>query len=411
MTHQAVTTARPTNIFSSLRHRDFRLLWISVLFTSSGQWMEQVALGWLVFEMTDSAFMLGAVMFCRAVPFLIFGSIGGVIADRIDRRNMMAVGQAVLTLLILLLSILIIFQWIQVWHVFVIAFSTGIVWSFLMPVRQALVPDLVGKDDLMNAISLNSAAFQATRIFGPALAGFLVGAIGVGGTFLFETAAHMAVIFIVLAMRVPANTSSARHASMMQNLGEGFQYVLKSPVVLSLLLLAMFPMVFGMPYATLMPVFARDVLNIGASGLGILMSAPGIGALAAALTLAGLNNFKKKGWLLLAGACLFGVFLVAFAVTAWLPLALFFLVMLGLSSITFMAVNNTLLQTIVPNEVRGRVMGIYSLDMGLVPFGSLLAGGIASIYGAPAALAFMGAALAIFVVIMAIMVPALRKLE
>lgn len=411
MAQQAVAAPGRLAVFSSLRYRDFRLLWLGVLFTSSGQWMEQVAMGWLILELTDSPFMLGAKMFFRSIPLLFFGSIGGVAADRIDRKKMMIIGQIAIMVIIFVLAVLTVTGLVNIWHVFIASFLTGTAWSFMIPVRQAMVPDLVEKKDLMNAIALNSAAFQMTRILGPAVAGFLVGMVGVGGAFFVQTAAYTLVILFVVLMRIPDTLSSARHSSMWHNLREGFQYVGKNRNVLALLLLALFPMIFGMPYTSIMPVFARDVLDIGASGLGILMAAPGIGALAAALTLAGLKNFKRKGLLLLVGATMFGVTLIAFALTSWLPLALVFLVFVGLSNVSFMATNNTLLQTIVPNEVRGRVMGIYSLDMGLVPFGGLIAGSMASLFGAPAALAIMGAVLAIFVIIIGIKVPSIRQLE
>jgi len=397
--------------FSSLRHRDYRFLWFSIVMASAGQWVEQIALSWLVYDMTNSPLMLGVVNGIRAVPFLVFGPLGGVVADRVDRKKLMIASQTSIMVIAFITAILVFTNLIQVWHILVLSVLVGIVWSFNMPVRQAMLPSLVPEKDLMNAIALMSAGFNITRIVGPALAGLLVGVVGIAGCFIIEGIAYIGVVGMAAAMKVPNSDGSARNATVRQNLMEGFRYIKNNQTVFNLIMLALIPMLIAMPYATLMPVFARDVLEIGVSGLGLLMSAPGIGALVGTLALASLGGFRRKGWLLVFSGIALGVTLFLFAVTSWVPLALLFLVGVGGASITFLALINTMLQLMVPDELRGRVMSVYMLDMGLMPLGSLVAGAIADATTASFTVALMGALCSLMILGIAIKSPGVRRLE
>ncbi|MBI4497915.1 MAG: MFS transporter [Chloroflexi bacterium] len=398
--------------FSSLRYRNYRYLFFSQLFSSAGQWIQQVTLSWLVYDLTESALLLGAINGVRAVPFLIAGPLGGVAADRVDRRYLMMSTQVFLAVTALVLGLLVATDRVEVWHLFAFTLCTGIAWSFNQPVRQALVPSLVPKQDLMNAIALNSAAFNITRVIGPTVGGLLIGAFGVAGNFFVQAVAYLGVVAMVFFMELPPRSETQpRRSSVGRDLMAGLRYVREDTLILSIIGLALIPMIFAMPYVTLMPVFAKDVLGLGPGGLGLLISAPGFGALAATLTLASLSGFRRKGILTLTAAACLGGFLILFATSSWLPVSMLVLVGVGACQMAFMATNNTLLQLLVPDEYRGRVMSIYMLDMGLTPLGALFAGALASGMGAPTAVAVMGALVVALALVAMVRLPALRRLE
>lgn len=376
--------------FAALRHRDYRLLWFTIMFSSAGQWMEGIALNWLVYDLTGSALMLGAINGVRAIPFLLFGPFAGVAADRMDRKMLMVWGQAYVVVLTTILAIDILAGWVQVWHLFVFMLLSGIGWSVTQPVRQALVPNLVPKEDLMNAIALQSAAFNSTRVVGPAVAGLLVAWVGPGGALMVKSIAYVIIVAMLMMIVVPPLRADFPKETVLKSLIGGFRYIGANRVVFWLIILALIPMLFAMPYFTLMPVFARDVLALGPEGFGLLMSAGGVGSLAATLMVASLGNFQHKGLLLLLSGIGLGVALILFSRSTYLPAALIVLVLVGAFQMTYMALTNTLLQLHITDEVRGRVMSIYMLDQGLAPFGSLWAGTTADLLGAPAAVTIMG---------------------
>lgn len=397
--------------FSSLRHRDYRYLWLGVLFSGCGQWIQQVTLSWMVYDMTGSAVQLGAINGMRSIPFLISGPLAGVAADRWDRKTIMAASQALLLVTSLAMALLIMTGLIEVWHLYAFTLITGVSWSFNMPVRQALVPALVPKEDLLNAVALNSAAFNMTRIVGPSLGGLMIAWFGVANNFLAQAVVYGGVVAMIMMMNVPALARGGIKKSMGGDLKEGLSYVWNEKPVLTLMLLALIPMVFSMPYVSLMPMFARDVLNSGPEGLGLLMAAPGIGALVATFTLASLQNFRRKGLLLISAVTMLGFFLILFSQSSWMPLSLALLTLVGACQISFMATNNTLLQLLVPDELRGRVMSIYMLDQGLMPLGSLFAGVMAAGMGAPFAVTVMGAIVVVLALGAFVRVPAIRRME
>lgn len=408
----AAPAKRRLGTFASLRHRDYRLLWIGVVFTSAGMWMEQVALNWLVYDLTGSAVQLGVLNGLRALPSLITGIFGGVAADRIDRKRLMLTTQWILLALYLALGVIIVVGVVEVWHLMAFTLASGVVWTFNQPVRQAILPNLVPAEDRVNAIALQSAAFNVTRVLGPAAGGLLIYWIGAGGAILAEAGTWVGVLLVTSLMRVPPNPPRNGHAaSVWRDLGEGVGYIIRTPDVRALIVMAMLPFVVIMPYMTLLTIFAKDIFHMGAGGLGVLMSVSGVGALAATLAVASLGTYRGKGRLLLAGAFAMSLALIGFALSSWLPLAYVMLIIVSGASMGYMALSNTLLNLIVPNELRGRVMSVYMLDRGLMPLGSLFAGAVAAAWSAPAALTLMGTLGLLLSASFVIAFPHLRRLD
>jgi len=376
----------------SLRHRNFQLFFGGQLISLIGTWMQNVAQSWLVYRLTGSSFLLGAVGFAGQIPVFLMAPVGGIIADRKNRHHVVVATQTVSMILAFILAGLTLTKLVQVWHVMVLAALLGVVNAFDIPARQSFIVDMVGKEDLINAIALNSSMFNGARVIGPAIAGLLVASIGEGWCFFGNAVSYIAVIVGLLLMRVtwqPGKPSG----SPLENIIEGFQYVRSTQPIRVLLLLLGLVSLVGMPYAVLMPIFADRILHSGASGLGILMGATGVGALIGALSLAFKRGLKGLGnWVLLSSAG-FGASLILFGISKnfWLSVAL--LVPAGYCMMVQMASSNTLIQSIVPDRLRGRVMSVYSMMfMGMAPIGALGAGVVASHLGAPLALAIGGMA-------------------
>jgi MFS family permease len=378
---------------------------------SAGQWIQQVTLGWLLYDLTGSSVLLGALNGVRALPFLVAGPIAGVAADRMDRKRLMLNTQYVLISTALGMGILAASGYLQAWHLFVFTLITGIAWAFNEPVRQSLVPAMVPKNELMNAVALNSMGFNLNKVLGPALGGVLIAAFGAAGNFFVQSAAYIGVLAMVYLMRVPSTSDEARKSSALANLKEGFVYVWSNPTIFALMAAAYVPRVFAVPYQTLMPVFQKDVLGVGPGGLGLLMAAPGVGAVLAVLLLtSAAYDMRRKGLLLLWSLVCLGIFLIVFSRITSFPLALLALVGVGGCQILFMATTNTLLQLLVPDALRGRVMSLYMLDRGLMPVGALMAGVMAHVIGAPATVAIMGGIVIVLALLVAWLVPRIRRI-
>ncbi|MGE0539840.1 MAG: MFS transporter [Dehalococcoidia bacterium] len=410
------TVVRPTTgrfkTFASLRHRDYRLLWVGTVVMSTGQWLQQVVLSWIVFEMTGSAFMLGLINGVRFLPFLFTSLIGGVLADRVDRRRLMLWTQWYIFAVTLIMGLLFLADRVAVWHLFVFTFVSGAGWSLTMPVRQSIVPALVPRSELLNAVALSSAAFNITRTVGPAIGGFLLAAIGGGGTFLVQAALYLVVVAMLAAMRVPpiAAPPGGRTLSAWGSMVEGFRYIRATPVVGMLLVLGLVPMLLGMPYQTLLPIFAADIYDIGPGGLGILIGFAGLGSFLATLAVASAGDFQRKGLMQLLSLGALGVTLVLYSQIAWLPLALLVLIGVGAAQMGYSTLNQTQLQTITTDAMRGRVQSVYMLNVGLVPAGSFAAGAIAALIGAPATVAIMGVLIAAVALLALVRVKSMREL-
>jgi predicted MFS family arabinose efflux permease len=379
---------------------------------SAGQWIQQLTLGWLLYDLTGSAVLLGALNGLRAVPFLFFGPLAGVAADRMDRRWLMLVTQYVLLFATLTIAILVALGWLEVWHLFVFTVISGTAWSFSEPVRQSLVPNLVPKADLMNAIALHSSGFNLMKVVGPSLGGLLILWFGAAGNFFVQSAAYMGVLITIYLMHVPPTPDEARRSSVSANLREGLLYVVSNPIVLTLMITALVPRIFAVPYQALMPVFQKDVLKVGPDGLGMMLAAPGAGAVLTTLTLASVaQNIRRKGLLLLGAMIFLGFFLILFSQTTSFGLAVLLLVGIGGFQVLFMATANTMLQLAVPDGLRGRVLSIYNLDRGLMPAGALMAGVAAHFVGAPVTVGMMGLIVILLALVVTWRVPLLREFE
>lgn len=376
----------------ALRHRNFQLFFSGQLISLIGTWMQSVAQAWLVYRLTGSALLLGSVGFASQIPVFLFAPIGGITADRVNRQRLVIATQTLAMTLAGFLAWLTLSGRVHVWHIFVLSAMLGLVNAFDIPGRQAFLVDMVGKEDLMNAIALNSSMFNGARVIGPAVAGILVARIGEGWCFGANAISYIAVIIGLLLMNVHCERRVSSH-SPIEDIVEGFRWVNQTKIIRALLLLIGLVSLVGMPYTVLMPVFADKILHGGARGLGILMGSTGVGALFGALTLASKTGVKGLGrWVALAcasfGACLF---LFSFSTSFWLSVAL--LAPAGYSMMLQMACSNTLIQTMVPDQLRGRVMALYSMMfMGMAPFGALLGGALAHRVGAPITIAVGGVA-------------------
>jgi MFS family permease len=398
-------------IFSSLRYRDFRYLWGSTFFTAAGNWIQQITLGWLIYDITGSAFLTGAVQGIRSVPFLFAGPLAGVIADRVDRKKFLIINHFLMAVLGLAFALMIASGALQVWQIFAFSLLSGIGWSANNPVRQALVPAVVPREQLMNAIALNSAAFNLTRIVGPAVGGVLIVAFRPATNFFIQGVSYAGVAFMVLPMHIPPPAPNrGPRGSMVQDMLDGAKYIAHEPTVLAIVVIALVPSLFMMPFTQgLMPVFNVEVLGRDAKGLGILLSSAGVGALAGTLLVAAKSNIERKGALLLVAGVLAGVGMMAFSQTTWLPVSMLALGVQGGFQMIYHATNNTVIQLATPDEYRGPVMSLYMLDHGLIPLGSLMAGALAELYGSPFAILLAGAVTTSMMVIMTFMFPALRR--
>ena len=406
------THTKSQSTFASLRNRDFRYLWAGTCFLSGGLWIQQVSLGWAIYEMTRSSILLGALNGLRFLPFLIFSPLAGVAADRTDRRKLMITTQWFVLVTALAMGVVVSLDLLEVWHLFAFTLVTGVVWSFSEPVRQALIPDVVPRAELMNAVALNSAAFNFTKIIGPSVGGVLIVLFGLAGNFYIQSATYLFVMWMIYRMHIPERVRDANRSSVLSNLREGIRYVWSEPVVFSILATAMIPRLFAMPYQALMPIFQKDVLQVGADGLGMMMAAPGLGAMLVMLSVAHFaNRVNRPGLLMIAALVLQGAFLILFALMRTLPLALLTLVVVGGFQVLFMSISNMVLHMTVPDQLRGRVMSIYMLDRGITPAGALMAGVSAHFIGAPYTVMGMGAMVLALAAVVVAFLPSLRKVR
>jgi predicted MFS family arabinose efflux permease len=380
---------------------------------SAGQWIQQVTLGWLVYDLTNSPGLLGVLQGVRALPFLVFSPFSGVAADRFDRRSLLMLCQLLLMVTAFLMGILVGSGLVEVWHVFVFSLITATAWAFNQPLRQTLVAATVPQEDLMNAVALSSVGFNLTKVLGPMLGGFLIAAFGAHGNFFVQSVAYALVLLSIFQIHVPRNsTEQARGSSAWANLREGFSYVRNTPVVLALLVAALVPSVVAMPYQVLMPVFQRDIYHLGPEALGFMLAAPGIGAVCSTFVLATVaHRIRRKGWILLGAMGMMGVTIALFSRMDNLPSALAVLVVIGGCQILYNATNMTVVQLVVPDELRGRVMSIYMMDFGLSPIGGMAAGFGTQFFGAPNTVFVMGCCVVLLAVFIAVAMPQLRDVE
>jgi MFS family permease len=398
--------------FAALRHRNFRLFYSGQTISLIGTWMQSLAQGWLVLQLTNSAFAVGLVSALGSLPVLLFSLPAGVYVDRTNKHRVVMIAQTLLLALALVLGVLVALHRIAAWQVGLIAALVGLVFAFEVPARQSLIVDLVGKDDLMNAIALNSSAFNATRVVGPAVAGFLISGVGIAACFLLNAASYVAVIVGLAKMRMPPYTHPTGEASYWERFREGARFAFGDRRVAALIAMTAILSVFGFPYVVLMPVFARDVLHVGARGLGFLTAAIGVGAMASALGLAAFGPRLRKGKVIQWAGPAFALAIGGFAFSRWFPLALFALAASGVAMVLENAVTNTLLQMLVPDALRGRVMGFWTfVFVGFAPIGSLQVGFMAERFGAPVAVAIGAAVCFVGSIVMWRVVPEVTRLR
>jgi MFS family permease len=381
-----------SHILRALRYRNYRLFFSGQFISLVGTWMQTVAQAWLVYRLTGSAVLLGLVGFAGQFPVFLFATIGGAFADRHNRHRILLITQTSSMLLAFCLAALTLTHLVQVWHVFILASLLGLVNAFDVPTRQAFVIEMVGRDDLINAIALNSSMFNAARIVGPTIAGILVAAVGEGWCFFANAVSYIAVIIGLLLMKITRQERVSLPGSTLASIIEGLEYAARTGPVRALLLLLGLVSLLGMPYVVLMPIFADQVLHGGAQGLGVLMGAAGVGALIGALSLAARQGLRGLGRLIAFAAGGFGASLILFSLSRsfWLSTAL--LVPVGFCMMVQMAASNTLVQSMVPDKLRGRVMAVHSMMfMGMAPFGALLAGALAHQLSAPITVMLGGA--------------------
>ncbi|HWB99853.1 MAG TPA: MFS transporter [Bryobacteraceae bacterium] len=393
----------------ALRHRNFQLFFGGQLISLIGTWMQSIAEAWLVYRLTGSSVLLGTISFANQIPVFLVAPLGGIVADRWSRRKIVIGTQAASMLLALTLSLLTLTGMIRVWHLFVLTALLGVVNSFDIPARQAFLSDMVGREDLMNAIALNSSMFNSARIVGPAVAGILVANIGEGWCFFANGVSYIAVIAGLLMMDVRRHIPVGSNGSMIAHVVEGFRFVIHNLPIHALLILLGILSLTGMPFAVLMPIFADQILHGGARGLGLLMGASGIGALCGALTLATRQSVRGLSRWVAMSAGAFGATLAVFALSRsfWFSCAV--LIPVGFAMMIEMGSSNTLIQSMSPDHLRGRVMSVYSMMfMGMSPIGALLSGICAEKFGAPLTVAAGGVICIVAATVFGLNLPALR---
>jgi MFS family permease len=400
--------------FASLRLRNYRLLWLAQLGTSMGQWMDQMTRGWLMYQITGSALQLGLATALRGLPLLFFGILAGAVADRSNRKSQLMVAQVTNAVLNVILATLVLLHRVQPWHVYVTGFLAGTVQAFQQPARQTLISDIVGARHLMNALALNAMALNVARALGPAAAGLLIAFIGAHGSYYTQAAMFVLATLWTMQMAMPARSpesAAMRREPFMRSIVAGLAFVVQDRDIRTLMILAHGPLTLGMPYMSLMPIFAQDVLHGGAQLQGLLLTIIGIGSVLGSLGVASMRRRYSYGHSVVLGALAFGVTLFGFASARTIPLSALCAFGVGVCVVAYQTQNQTLLQLLAPREMRGRVMSIFLLNRGLVPLGTFIAGVLAEHLGGPLALQIMSLAVLGVVVLVSLLTPRFLKLR
>ncbi len=366
--------------------------------------MDQISRGWLIYQVTGSPLQLGLATAMRGIPLLLFGVIAGGVADRYGRKRQLIISQVTNGFINLLLATLVLMHLVHPWHIYVTAFIAGTVQAFQQPARQTMVSDTVGKKHLINALALNSAALNSSRAIGPAVGGILIATVGVDGSYYAQAFLYFFATIWTIQMHVPERSPESfgrAREGFFTSIGSGIAYVAKTSNIRTIMILALGPVTFGMAYTSMMPIFAIKVLHGGSELQGFLLTAVGLGALAGALVVASMRRDNSYALPAVIGASMFCVALIGFSISHWIWLSVIFLTMVGIFNVTYLTQDQTLAQVLSPPHMRGRVMSIYLLNRGLVPVGSLLAGALASAFGAPRALLIL-ACLSLAIIVIAV---------
>ena len=394
--------------FQSLKHADFRLLWFTSLVNAGSNWLQQVTLGWLAYDISGSALLAAFTFGVRSLPQLIVGPIGGVLGDRFDRKRGVQVNSAYMAILASGFAALLIFGQVQPWHILVFSLLQGLMQSLVQPTRQALVSNTVPPEDLMNAISLNSFAQTTMRLIGPAIAGALIALSGPALNFTIQSIAYIVTFLMLIPMKTPYTSSARRRreVSMRESFTEGLRYVVKQPTILGLMALAVVPTLFTTPVNLgLLPVIASDRLHIDSDGLGLLYSAQGMGAVIGTFTLATFSSFRRRGLAVSAAAVCLSITITLYSQVTVFLIALPLVAIGTCSYMTYSTMAQTIIQSITPDEYRGRVMGLFMINNGLTPFGTLIFGAIAELYGVQSAIIVAGSCAILSVTIILLRFP------
>lgn len=406
----AVSTAARSAPFAPLRHRNFRLLWTGLVISNAGGWMQFTALGYLMDQLTRAPVYLGLLGLVQAVPRLLFAFLGGVLADRADRRQVLQVTNVVAMLSSAGLGVLTWLGLVQVWHLLLIAAFNSLVMSFDMPARQSLTPSLVDDGEVLQAVTLNSLAFNGSSVFGPALAGVVISLMGTHGAFLLNAVTYLAVLWALVVMRLPPAVPAVG-VSLGEDIREGLQLLLRHRVVGILLGIVGVLSFFGRPYIRLMPAVAREVLRVGPEGLGLLQAAPGAGTFLAVFAAGWSAGRVAHGRLLLGAAFAMGAMVTLFGLSTSFPLSVLLLVAVGLGQSVAMATANTLMQTTVAPGQRGRAMGLFgTVAFGMMALGTLPAGALAEWVGLSWSLALGGIVVMAVALLLGLAVPQIGRL-
>ena len=405
----AITRGWRTTL-SSLGIRNYRWYWFSATFAAAAMNMQIFARGWYMYELTDSPLALGWVSFGAGLPLLLLSPFAGVFVERWEKRDLMIITQFFTTLMLLTVAVLIASDTIVWWHLVVASVVNGVLLAFNIPSRQSIVPQLVGREQVMNAVALSSGTENLNRVIAPAIGGVLIAAIDIDGVYFLMVALSFGAMLLLFSVpRVGKRTPDAL-ATVRSEISDGLRYVRHTPALRELLVMAFVPILFGMPYMMLLPLFAKDVLDVGSDGLGYLTAAAGIGALVASILLAYSGDFRRKGSLLLACASLFGVSLALFANSDIFLISILLLFVVGLAQSSYMSINNTLLLLNSEEKMRGRVMSLYMTNIAIFPLAVLPMTAIIELLDAQIVVGVGGAILVAFTLMMAMFARNLRKL-
>jgi len=416
--------------FRALHNRDYRYLWLGQLGHAAALWMEQVLRPVLMLFLTGSAVQVGGIVSARMVPQLTLGLLAGAMADRYNKRRILIVTQTITMIMHLVLGLLFISGRIEVWHIYATAVVSGSSNAFTQPARQSIVPRLVPRKDLLNALALNTAAMNVMRIGGASLAGLLLVFFDFGEVYLLNAAIYVGVMWTTFKLHVPEarpmeenrgpfdeaipprRRRRARSSSLFKDLIEGFRYMRENPTVLWLILIALILFVFGQPYQQVfIPLIALEVLHADRSLVGILIAVTGVGALAGSLTVASLEHIPRRGIVMVGALAVFALSLIGLAQSPWLWLSMLMLIIAGATTVTYLSLNNALLLERTPEDLHGRVLSFMSLDRGLMSVGALLAGVLAEVFGAAFGLTIMAGIAGTLAVLALLFIPAIRRMD
>jgi MFS family permease len=399
-------------IFRALSHRNYRLFFGGQSISLIGTWMQQIAINWLVYRLTNSALLLGVVGFTSRIATFLLASLAGVLADRWNRHRVLVITQTLSMIQAMVLAVLVLTGTIAVWHIIVLSLLLGLINALDIPTRQSFIVDMIEKrEDLGNAIALNSSMVNGARLIGPSMAGILIATLGEGICFLLNGLSFIAVVVSLLAMKITPKNREIQNSRVLQGLKEGYSYAFGFAPIRSVLLLLGLVSLMGMPFTVLMPIFAEKILQGGPRALGFLLGATGVGAIVGSIYLASRKSVVGLGRIVVISSNLFGIGLVAFSLSHVFWLSLLIMLVIGFGMMVQMASSNTILQTLVEEDKRGRIMSFYAMAfMGMVPFGSLLAGSLANTIGAPQTVMIGGITVILGSIIFAKKLPSLRRM-